>query len=93
MISYGDKQRAKRIFILILIFALIGAIIFFISKSTYKRQNNLENNCIEYYEKCVCIGILSGESIKISFKPNEEEKTFSCEGFEHCWNINETVCP
>ena len=91
--NYGDKQRTKRIFIMLLILACIGLVIFFVAKSSYKREQKTPEGCTNYYEHCVCIGILTGETISISFKSNESETTFSCQGFEYCWNINETSCP
>lgn len=91
--NYGDKQRAKRIFIILSIFICLALIVYFIAQSSYKRQKNLESGCAEYYEHCICIGILTGETISISFKPNENETNYYCQGLEHCWKINETICP
>ncbi len=89
---YSDRQRGKRIFIIIVIIILIALVIYLALMSSFKREREIENGCTQFYERCSCIGILTGESIKISFMP-EENYTYHCDGLQFCWEINETVCP
>jgi len=80
---YPDRSRGKRIFILLLIIICVIAIFFFLFKTSYIKKDSCE--------KCVCAGMLTGETIQISFNP-KNATVYSCQGVEYCWEINETKC-
>jgi len=86
-----EKERIKRIIILILIILGIAAIIFILIRLTYKEftlnyDPNVasEERCLTYYKSCTCLGILTKE---LSYLPK-----YNCEGLNLCRKINKVEC-
>lgn len=87
-----DSKRSTRIFILITIIICVLAIIFLLPYLMFKLGEKTDN-CVHYTDKCLCLGILTGETIKFAADNYLDERTtYNCGGIEFCWDINETEC-
>ncbi len=88
-----EKERLKRIFILLLIVILIIVAIFLMKHNIYKKGNLItqENKeCINYSNKCFCLG--TPKEVTECFDNECGPTQYECEGWEICWKIDEVVC-
>ena len=88
-----NKERIKRIFILLLIVALIMTGFFLIKSNIYKKgELTKEENlgCINYFSKCLCLG--TTKKITECLDNNCGPTQYKCEGWEICSGIDEIVC-
>jgi len=88
-----NKERIKRIFILLLIIALIIAGFFLIKNNIYKKgELTKEKNqvCINYFSKCLCLG--TAKELTECYDNDCGPSQYECEGWEICSEINEMFC-